>query len=206
MRQTRNHVGHLQYRLWVLGTGLQPEISAAVELVRVPVPRISLEGHRRKSLPCRREVGHIHSSAAPTCNRRDNISDRECDEPRRRKPVTQSPAHCVRVVVVSSHPRSSASQAGMSVVVFHRVALIRQRDALRSVGTWYLAPFVPGLVLFVLGRYFQFHAPGRPLPWDRQIILLCAVIAVLISGINWLLNVCGAERLQREIDHLDGLR
>jgi hypothetical protein len=107
------------------------------------------------------------------------------------------------------HKRGAAgmlpANSGMSLVVFHREALIRQRDALRSVGTWYLAPFVPGLVLFVLGRYFQFHAPGRTLPWDRQIILLCAVIAVLISGIIWLLNVWGAVRLQREIDHLDGL-
>jgi hypothetical protein len=108
------------------------------------------------------------------------------------------------------HKRGAAemlpANSGMPLVVFHREALIRQRDALRSVGTWYLAPFIPGLVLFVLGRYFQFHAPGRSLPWDRQIIILCAVIAVLISGIVWLLNVWGAERLQREIDHLDGLR
>ncbi len=116
----------------------------------------------------------------------------------------------VLFVVWQLHNRGAAemlpANSGMSLVVFHREALIRQRDALRSVGTWYLAPFVPGLVLFVLGRYFQFHAPGRTLPWDRQIILLCAVIAVLISGIIWLLNVWGAERLQREIDHLDGLR
>ncbi|MEJ0006454.1 MAG: hypothetical protein WDM77_08850 [Steroidobacteraceae bacterium] len=97
------------------------------------------------------------------------------------------------------------SDAGMPLVVFHREALIRQRDALRSVGTWGLAPFIPGFVLMVLGRYFQVHSLTRTLAWDRQIIIVCAVVAVLISGIVWLLNVWGAERLQREIDHLDGL-
>jgi Flp pilus assembly protein TadB len=102
--------------------------------------------------------------------------------------------------------RMLPENSGMPLVVFHREALIRQRDALRSMGTWYLAPFIPGLVLFVLGRYFQFHAPGRSLPWDRQIIFLCAIIVVLISGIIWLVNAWGAERLQRQIDQLDGLR
>jgi hypothetical protein len=47
---------------------------------------------------------------------------------------------------------------------------------------------------------------GRTLAWDRQIIILCAVIAALIFGIVWLLNAWGAERLQRKLDELDGLR
>lgn len=94
----------------------------------------------------------------------------------------------------------------MPLVVFHREALIQQRDALRSVGTWYLAPFIPGFVLFVLGRYFQLHAPGRTLAWDHQIVILLAVVAALIFGIVWLLNAWGTERLQRKIDQLDALR
>lgn len=116
----------------------------------------------------------------------------------------------VLFVVWQLHKRGATkmlpANSSMPLVVFHREALIRQRDALRSVGTWYLAPFIPGLVLFVLGRYFQFHAPGRTLAWDRQIIILCAIVAVLISGIVWLLNLWGAERLQRQIDQLDSLR
>jgi hypothetical protein len=116
----------------------------------------------------------------------------------------------VLLVVWQLHKRAAAKMlpgnSGMPLVVFHREALIRQRDALRSVGTWYLAPFIPGFVLLVLGRYFQFHAPGRTLAWDRQIIILCAIMAVLAFGIVWVLNAWGAERLQRKIDQLDGLR
>jgi hypothetical protein len=116
----------------------------------------------------------------------------------------------VLFVIWQLHKRGAAEMlpagSGMPLVVFHRDALIRQRDALRSVGTWYLAPFIPGCVLWVLGRYFQFHAPGRTLAWDRQIIILCALIVALILGIVWLLNAWGAERLQRTIDQLDDLR
>ena len=75
-----------------------------------------------------------------------------------------------------------------------------------AVGVWYLAPFVPGCVLLVLGRYFQFHVPGRTLTWDHQIILMAAAVVALIFGIVWLLNAWGAERLQRRIDQLDSLR
>lgn len=116
----------------------------------------------------------------------------------------------VLVVVWQLHRRGAAemlpANSGMPLVAFHREALIRQRDALRSVGTWALAPSIPGFVLMVLGRYFQSHAPGRTLAWDRQIIILSAVVGALIVGIVWLLNAWGAERLQRKIDKLDGLR
>jgi hypothetical protein len=42
--------------------------------------------------------------------------------------------------------------------------------------------------------------------WDHQIIVLAVVVMALIFGIVWLLNAWGAERLQRKIDQLDGLR
>jgi hypothetical protein len=65
-------------------------------------------------------------------------------------------------VVWQLHKRGAAemlpAHSGMPLLAFHRETLIRQRDLLRSVGTWYLAPFVPGFVLVVLGRYFQVHA------------------------------------------------
>ena len=105
-----------------------------------------------------------------------------------------------------SAPQALPANSGMPLVAFHREELIRQRDALRSVATWYLAPFIPGCVLIVLGRYFQFHAPGRTMAWDHQIIVLTVVVMALIFGIVWLLNAWGAERVQRKIDQLDGLR
>jgi hypothetical protein len=96
--------------------------------------------------------------------------------------------------------------SGQALVEAHRAELMRQRDLLKSVGVWYLAPFVPGTVLIMLGRYFQVHAPGRTLAWDHQIILNAAIVVALVFGIIWLLNAWGAERLQRRIDQLDSVR
>jgi len=113
-------------------------------------------------------------------------------------------------VVWQLHMRGAAhvltANSGMPLVEVHRAELMRQRDLLKSVGVWYLAPFVPGSMLIVLGRYFQVHVPGRTLAWDHQIILMAAVVVALIFGIVWLLNAWGAERLQRRIDQLDSLR
>jgi hypothetical protein len=94
----------------------------------------------------------------------------------------------------------------MPLIEFHRRELMRQRDAARSVGLWYIAPVIPGAVMMTLGRYFQFHAPGRTIAADHQIIILCTFIVALVFAVVWLLNVWAAERLQRRIDELDKLR
>ncbi len=102
----------------------------------------------------------------------------------------------------ASLPESS----GMALLEFHRQELLRQRNAVKSVARWYIAPVVPGVVMMTLGRYFQSHASGRTLGWDHQIVILCSVIVALIFAIVWLLNAWAAERLQRRIDELDKLR
>jgi hypothetical protein len=108
-------------------------------------------------------------------------------------------------IVWQLHRRASARtvpQTGQPLADFHRAELIRQRDAIRSVGGWYLAPVVPGMTLLLLGRWFQSHAPGRSVGVDHLIILLVAVIAALVFVVIWLFNQRGAERLQRRIDEL----
>lgn len=102
----------------------------------------------------------------------------------------------------ASLPESS----GMALLEFHRQQLLRQRNAAKSVAWWYIAPVIPGVVMMILGRYFQFHAPGRTLAWDHQIVILCSAIVALTIAIVWLLNAWAAERLQRRIDELDKLR
>ncbi len=109
------------------------------------------------------------------------------------------------------HRRASADtqphdSSATSLLEFHRRELMRQRDALKSVWLWYLAPFVPGIALTGLGRYVQFHAHGRTIAWDHQVIILCLIIVVLVFGIVWSLNALGAAKLQRQIDELDRLR
>ncbi|MDE2163201.1 MAG: hypothetical protein KGL56_10715 [Alphaproteobacteria bacterium] len=113
-------------------------------------------------------------------------------------------------VALQLHRRASARKvpdgAGMGLVDFHRRELVRQRDAVRSIWLWYILPFIPGLTLMMLGRWFQFHVAGRPLGLDHLIIVLSTVIIALVFGIVWLLNVLGAARLQRKIEDLDKLQ
>jgi uncharacterized membrane protein len=108
-------------------------------------------------------------------------------------------------VVWQLHRRTSAKgvpEAGEPLVGFYRAELIRQRDALRSIGVWYLAPAVPGMALMLLGRWFQSHAAGRSLADDHFIIALVSVAIALFFLVVWLVNQRGAERLQRRIDEL----
>lgn len=114
------------------------------------------------------------------------------------------------LIVWQLRRRASAAvlteSSGMTLLEFHRQELVRQRDAAKSVAWWYIAPVIPGATMISLGRYFQFHAPGRTLAWDHQIVILCSAIVALTFAIIWLLNAWAAERLQRRIDKLDKLR
>jgi hypothetical protein len=103
------------------------------------------------------------------------------------------------------HRQASAKavpEAGEALRDFHRQELIRQRDALRSVGLWCLAPFAPGMILVMAGRWFQSHAANRPIALDHLGILLASGIAAVVFGAIWWLNQRGADRLQKQIDQL----
>jgi hypothetical protein len=84
------------------------------------------------------------------------------------------------------------------LAAFHRCELVRQRDALKSVAVWYMAPFVPGMTLFIAG--FAFAAPlGRlAVPVAGMMAAICAAV---FGGV-WRLNVWAARRLQKRIDAL----
>ena len=86
----------------------------------------------------------------------------------------------------------------MSGLEFLRSELVRQRDLLRSVWWWYLAPFVPGLLLILGGVALE--RPGR---WGW--LAPGIVAAVTFVGIG-LLNQRVARKLQRRIDDLDAVR
>jgi hypothetical protein len=86
----------------------------------------------------------------------------------------------------------------MSGLEFLRAELIRQRDLLRSVWGWYLLPFVPGLLLILVGVALE--RPER-----RDWLAPGIVAAVTFVGIG-LLNQRVARKLQRRLDDLDGVR
>ncbi len=98
----------------------------------------------------------------------------------------------------ASSQRTPGSGADMSCLDFHRAALVRQRDALRSVWLWYVGPLVPGMVVF---RYGVETALDASAPFARGWIanLTIALVLLIVIGINLL----AARKLQRQIDKLD---
>lgn len=105
------------------------------------------------------------------------------------------------------HRRASAvdpEAAGtMPILEFARRQLIRQRDAMRSIFWWYIAPFLPGifLILFGGGLHPEFERQGPPV-WVRWLALVG--MASILVGIWWL-NQFFADKLQRRIDAIEDL-
>lgn len=107
------------------------------------------------------------------------------------------------------HRRASAvppERAGtLPLAQFMRAQLVRQRDALKSVLGWYIAPFVPGFVLFVMGNAgaaagdMTAWAPLRAGDW-----LFLAFFAALLASIWWF-NQRIARKLQKAVDEIDAL-
>jgi Flp pilus assembly protein TadB len=108
----------------------------------------------------------------------------------------------VLYVVVQLYRRASSGSLpedfGVAASIeFHRRELVRQRDLLRSVWRWYIAPIVPGLAVFSAGTM----APHSPF-WVYLLLALFFVAA--FGGIVWL-NRRAADRLDRQIAELDSL-
>ena len=89
-----------------------------------------------------------------------------------------------------------------TLVHTHRRALVRQRDALQSVWRWYLLPFVPGMLVFVIGTSIE---TGESLPrWaavTSSLVSLGFVTAVFVGV--WVMNAHAARKLDQEISALE---
>lgn len=97
----------------------------------------------------------------------------------------------------SSRPMPGAGSA-LPSRDFHRAQLVRQRDALRSVWLWYVAPLAPGMAVF---RWGVETNPDPALPFARGWVADGLIVAVMLGVI--LLNLYAAHKLQRQIDQLD---
>jgi hypothetical protein len=84
-----------------------------------------------------------------------------------------------------------------SSLQFYRKQLERQRDLAASVWSWYLAPLVPGLVLFAVSS-----ALGDPRPRKLIILALFYGFSAGLFIFIWKLNARGARCLQKMIDEL----
>jgi len=112
-------------------------------------------------------------------------------------------------VVWQLHRRASAEavpeQSTAGVVAYYRQVLIRQRDALRAVWRWYLAPFVPGLLVMMVGFYVDAPAADRMRMLWVVLIVVLPFIALVFAGVWWL-NARVARMLTHRIEELDLLR
>ena len=106
------------------------------------------------------------------------------------------------------HRRASAlpdegARGRMPLLEYQRAELVRQRDALDTVFSWYLAPFIPGMLLFFTGPLLMTPIDAWVMP-PLRVIGSLAVIAGVFTGI-WYLNKVAARHLARKIEDIDRL-
>lgn len=93
-------------------------------------------------------------------------------------------------------PKSMPADIGRATCLeFFRSELERQRDLIKDVWTWYLAPMVPGYVTLNVA-----FVVTRPSKWPALVLMDLFFVAMFIGV--WQLNVWGARCLQRTIDEL----
>ncbi len=110
-----------------------------------------------------------------------------------------------KLATLARAPATRDKDPAQSWADFHRAELVRQRDALRTVWSWYLAPFVPGILVFLGGTAFS---PDLPAPfWAKASVFAMglAFVAALFGAIG-LINMRAAKRLDAEIAKLDRAR
>lgn len=101
--------------------------------------------------------------------------------------------------------RSELEAGAQSWAAFHRAELVRQREALRTVWRWYLAPFVPGYLVFLAGVSFT---EANPAPLAARLGVFVAALALMAGAfavIAWL-NARAAKQLDAQIAALDQAR
>ncbi len=102
-------------------------------------------------------------------------------------------------------PLSPMEHAGQfSVLDYQRRELVRQRDAIDSVFTWYLLPLIPGMAVVMA-------APILSSPWNQWEMppadaLMSMGFVVGVFAVIYALNKWGARKLQRQIDEIDAMR
>lgn len=97
------------------------------------------------------------------------------------------------------HRRASAvpPPAQGDLAGFQREQLVRQHAALSTVWRWYLAPFVPGMLVLFVGQ-------AQALPSGQWVYGAASVgLTLAVFGLVWLLNHHAARKIARQIEELD---
>ena len=102
------------------------------------------------------------------------------------------------VLHLKGAPKAVPGNAGSATCVdFFRSELERQRDLVKNVWRWYLAPLVPGMVVYTVGRAIQ---SPRPAAWAGLLLFDGGVAAAFLF--IWKLNMRAARCLEHTIDEL----
>lgn len=109
---------------------------------------------------------------------------------------------CWKLHSLARAASAAEMNAAESLVDFHRAELLRQRAALASVWRWYLLPFVPGALVFVLGVSLS---PDNPAPLTVKLGVLAFAIAIeaAVFLAVWWLNAQAVKSLDAEITALE---
>ena len=119
------------------------------------------------------------------------------------------------LVVYLLHTRGSAKDMPEDLgraasLDFYRTSLARQRDLLQSVWSWYLLPFVPGILLILFGAAVRDGAIlNQPAPIEKQGaaggigIFIVAAVFVIFFFLVAAFNKRKARKLQAELDELE---
>jgi hypothetical protein len=106
-------------------------------------------------------------------------------------------------IVVQLHRKGSAKSLPSGVdtltsLELYRAELERQRAVVSNVWSWYLAPLVPGFVVYTIGYAIKFQ---RPAAW-AGLALMDAIVAGMFIVI-WKMNMRAARCLTRMIKELN---
>lgn len=80
-------------------------------------------------------------------------------------------------------------------VEYFRAELVHQRDALRAIWLWGIAPAVPGIAVLVWGMAEQ---DPSGFPWMPMVAMF-----VVPFGVVFWMNLAAARKMQQKIDDLD---
>ena len=109
-------------------------------------------------------------------------------------------------IVVQLHRKGSAKSMPTAVdtvtsLRFYRIELERQRELVTTVWSWYLAPLIPGFIVYTIGHAIRVPHPAA---W-AGLAFLDAMVALMFFVI-WKLNMRTARCLDRMIHDVNGTR
>lgn len=93
--------------------------------------------------------------------------------------------------------RAAPDAEAQDVRSYYRARLVREEHMLARIGRWYLAPFVPGLLVFLAGLA-KTGTMANPV-----VFMAVAAFQLLVFGSIWWLNHRAAAALRRQIEQLD---